>query len=103
MPPDTDTSRTTGHNVYRDGRVHVMAERCATCIFRPGNLMRLDRGRVADMAATAVQRESVIVCHATLNSDANAACRGYWDGYRWRVQALQLAERLNAVAWQGTL
>lgn len=27
------------HNAYRDGRVHVCRQMCATCVFRPGNLM----------------------------------------------------------------
>jgi len=88
------------HNVYRDGRVHVLAERCATCVFRPGNLMQLQPGRVRDMVDQAVADQSVIVCHATLDTDANACCRGFWDAHRDRVQALQVAERLGVVAYQ---
>lgn len=33
----------------RDGAVWVMSEKCATCIFRPGNLMHLNDGVVARM------------------------------------------------------
>ena len=87
------------HNVYRGGLVHVLARRCDTCVFRPGNLMHLQPGRVRDMVDQAVAKGSVIVCHATLGTDANACCRGFWDAHRDRVQALQVAERLDVVAY----
>lgn len=67
------------HNVYRNGRVHVMRSRCRTCIFRPDNPMRLQPGRVEQMIADADADESTIVCHSTLDTDENAACRGYFD------------------------
>lgn len=67
------------HNVFREVRVHVKAEKCATCIFRPGNLMRLEPGRVEDMVAQAKRAESVIVCHSTLATGKNAVCRGFFD------------------------
>ena len=35
--------------VYDKAGLHVMAEPCSTCIFKPGNLMRLSKGRVKDM------------------------------------------------------
>lgn len=34
---------------YRDGRVHVMSRKCSTCVFRPGNLMRLRPGRLKEL------------------------------------------------------
>ena len=40
---------TTG--VFRDGAVHVRAEQCTTCVFHPGNRMRLPPGRLAGMAS----------------------------------------------------
>lgn len=87
------------HNVYRDGKVHVLAEKCATCVFRPGNLMHLQPGRLTDLVEQAVAAGSGIVCHATLDTDTNALCRGFWAGHRDRVQALQVAERLDRVAY----
>lgn len=70
---------------------------CPTCIFRPGNLMHLNADRVKDMVDSALSADGAgsIVCHATLDLDRQAICRGFWDGYRERVQLLQLAERLN--------
>ena len=84
------------HNVYRDGRVHVQAELCSTCIFRPGNLMHLKSGRVRGMVDEAREHESAIVCHQTLDGD-NAVCRGFFE--RYPTQPLQIAERLGLVEW----
>jgi hypothetical protein len=82
------------HNIYRDGKVYVCAKECATCIFRPGNLMQLRAGRVRQMVDDAKADESTIVCHKTLTGD-NAVCRGFYD--RYPTQPLQIAERLGLV------
>lgn len=90
------------------GGVRVMAERCRTCIFRPGNLMHLEPGRVADMVATCRSYAVThgVVCHETLgvgDDDAGhsnvlapegqqAVCRGYADAYDPTI--LQLARRI---------
>ena len=84
------------HNVYRDGRVHVQADLCSTCVFRPGNLMSLKAGRVRDMVDEAREGDSAIVCHQTLEGD-NSVCRGFFD--RWATPPLQLAERLDMITW----
>lgn len=93
------------HNVYRDGKVHVMAEKCSTCIFRGGNLMHLESGRVKGMVEEAVAAESVIVCHQTLDAYGdnrdNAACRGYTDAYGDRVSTLRLAQALGIIEEVG--
>jgi hypothetical protein len=78
----------------RDG-VRVLAARCPTCIFRPGNLMRLERGRIADMVATCLRDDGHIPCHETLSLPKQAICRGFWDAYGQRVTIGQLAHRLN--------
>lgn len=64
--------------------VWVMAAKCATCIFRPGNLMYLEEGRVKEMVEASVENEAHIVCHDTLlyGHDSRlrpAVCRGYHD------------------------
>lgn len=83
-------------------RPRLMAEMCATCIFRPGNPMRLRRGRLADMVATTLQRDTFIVCHDTLpgmagNPDGrgpSAACRGFVDRYSTNI--IRIYTRLKA-------
>ncbi|WP_329318029.1 hypothetical protein [Streptomyces sp. NBC_01262] len=57
--------------------VRICARRCGTCIFRPGNLMRLEEGRVAEMIANAIAEEGHIVGHATLGTEAPAICAGF--------------------------
>ena len=83
------------HNVYRDGFVHVCREMCSTCIYRPGNLMQLRRGRVRSMVDEAVSDDGAIVCHQTLGTDANAVCRGFYDKHA--PSMLQIAARLDRV------
>jgi hypothetical protein len=84
------------HNTYRDGRIHVQAEMCSTCIFRPGNLMQLRSGRVREMVDEARGHESAIVCHQTLDGD-NAVCRGFFE--RYPTTPLQIAERIGLIEW----
>jgi hypothetical protein len=80
--------------IYRDGKVHVLSEKCATCIFRPGNLMELRPGRVRELVDGALEVDSAIVCHETLGR-ANAVCRGFYDRYKNHTLPLRLTQLLN--------
>jgi hypothetical protein len=89
--------------VYRDGRVHVQAAKCSTCIYRPGNLMRLDPGRKDRMEADAVKGGGVIPCHQTIEAYTGEAgresvCRGFFDVTK-HDGLLAAAERLGIVEW----
>jgi hypothetical protein len=68
---------------YRDGTVHVLAERCSTCVFRPGNLMSLAPGRLRDLLDSNLAADSALQCHQTLpeypNARPPAVCRGFFD------------------------
>jgi hypothetical protein len=88
--------------VYRDGRVHVLTEKCPTCVFHPGNRMDLQPGRLADLVRRNVAAGAGLTCHATLMSaeQPRAICRGFWDSYRHQVPLLQAAERLGIVTEQ---
>lgn len=91
------------HPVYRGGKVHVLAEKCASCIFRSvndGRIKGLAPGRVAGMVVEARNNESVIPCHLTIYTDEvkPAVCRGYFD-LPIKPAALQIAERLNLIEW----
>ncbi|MET9353584.1 hypothetical protein ABZY14_11365 [Streptomyces sp. NPDC006617] len=70
--------------------VRVCAHRCSTCIFRSGNLMHLEPGRVAGMVKKAVANEGHIVCHKTLGTDTPAICEGFANHPRGRVASLAL-------------
>lgn len=70
--------------------VRVCADRCTTCIFRPGNLMSLEPGRVASMLKEAVADEGHIVCHKTLGTKAPAICAGFATHPTGRMASLAL-------------
>jgi len=79
-----------------DGRVRIMRERCSTCIFRPGNRMSLQRGRVASMLADVRRDDSFVTCHKTLGTGKpGAICRGSSDAYESTLE--QVARRLGLV------
>lgn len=79
---------------FHDGKVHVHSRMCPTCIFRPGNLMHLEKGRVEQMVKQATEAESCIPCHQTLEGE-QAVCRGFFNKHR--TSPLQIAERLGFI------
>jgi hypothetical protein len=95
--PDDDTGHHLGVGDPVLGKSRLLSRQCATCIFKPGNLMRLHEGRLRDLVADTRAAESYIVCHSTLPHylypDAQPAiCRGFTD--RYSTQALQVIARL---------
>jgi len=85
--------------VYSDGKVHVMPDKCSTCIFRPGNLMTLEPGRVKNMVDGSIKGGGVIACHKTIHGqrEQEAVCRGFFDAYKDQVPGLRLAEHMNII------
>lgn len=76
----------------------MLAEQCATCIFRPGNPMHLDKGQLRAITEQARHADSFIVCHSTLPGLAPAgvgpaACRGFAD--RYDTNYLRVMRRLG--------
>jgi hypothetical protein len=87
-------------NVADHTGVRVMAERCPTCIFRPGNLMHLRRGQVKHMVAEVRKSEGCIPCHETLDDEVQAVCRGQFETAQ--TLPLQLAEALGKIVeWRS--
>lgn len=84
---------------YRGGRVHVLAEKCPTCVFWPGNRMHLHEGRLKDLVQQNVDADSALTCHSTLADGfakaPPAVCRGFYDAYD--TTPLQVARRLGLV------
>ena len=82
---------------FVDGKVHVRETRCETCIFRPGNLMDLEDGRVEQMVRDADKDDSCIPCHAHLynNADIEPVCRGYYE--RGSSMALRFAAAMGVI------
>lgn len=61
--------------------LRVCAHECSTCVFRPGNLMQLQPGRLAGMVRESLQADAAIVCHKTLDG-RRAVCRGFYNRHR---------------------
>ncbi|MDG4761401.1 hypothetical protein [Micromonospora sp. WMMD710] len=71
-----------------------LARECATCIFKPGNPMHLDPGRLKQMVTEARGDAGYIICHSTLPYAGSpvppAVCRGFADRYRtWQLQVME--------------
>ncbi|MCC9309098.1 hypothetical protein LN042_18760 [Kitasatospora sp. RB6PN24] len=84
------------------GEVRVLADLCTTCIFRPGNLMRLQPGRVRHMVRAALAAGGHIPCHSTLPGVAPAGtkaaiCRGFANAYGRQILALRIGAALGTI------
>lgn len=95
--PQTDYGRP--FNTYRDGKIHLLSEKCATCIFNP-HTRPVDGARVAGMVRDTMDAEgATVVCHHTLYNEKqeNAICRGWYDRFADRDNVLQLAKAMNVI------
>lgn len=79
--------------------MRVALEQCSTCIFRPGNLMHLNPGRLAEMVKDVRAKEGYVTCHDTLDLPLRqrVICRGSFD--RFKTQIIQMAERMGFIEW----
>ena len=78
----------------------LLAEKCSTCVFRPGNPMRLRPGRVKDMVDGALGEGGFITCHKTLSYGeypevGEAICRGFFDAHGPRSNIIRIYSRLG--------
>ncbi len=85
------------NNTFDGQFIHVLSERCKTCIFRPGNLMHLPPGRVSEMCDEAQENNGAIICHSTLDKEQQAVCKGFFD--RHPTIPLQVAVRLDRIKY----
>lgn len=85
---------------YRDGKVHVMAQKCSTCVFHPGNRMHLSPGRLKGMAENVQETGVPFSCHQTLSYasdeytdhyDGNALCAGAVEVYGDQSHVIRMA------------
>ena len=65
--------------------LRVLKEQCSTCIFRPGNLMHLNSGRLKDMTESVEASQTYVICHQTLDQPLGAVCRGSYDKVPTRI------------------
>lgn len=93
-PDPGDDDHLPFNAVGADG-VRVLAQPCGTCIFRADSA--ISRPRVEEMVQTACERDSAIICHATLDLAEQAVCRGFYARHAGDTAALRLATRLDWV------
>jgi hypothetical protein len=79
--------------------LRVCAEPCTTCVFRPGNLMHLNPGRLRGMIDASLAADSFITCHQTLTRETaeQAVCRGFYDRHRGDTLACRLGQLFGLV------
>jgi hypothetical protein len=90
------------HNIYRDGKVHVLSAECATCIFKPA-ARPVEGARVAGMVRDTMDEPgATVVCHSTLYKDGvhNAICRGWYDRLGDRDPVLGMARAMSMIQEQ---
>lgn len=85
------------NNIFRNGKIHVCEAMCSTCIFRPGNIMRLHPGRVAQMVRDATRTDTSIICHDTSYTKHQAVCHGFFTHHP--TTPLQIADRLGYIQY----
>lgn len=100
--PEEDDEEVPQDAMGPDG-LRVLTEKCSTCIFRPGNPMHLEPGRVRDMVDESLSGGGYITCHATLTYGANpdfgpAVCRGFYDAHGHRSNLIRIMGRLSGIA-----
>ena len=88
-------------DTYRDGKVHVVSERCNTCIFSPGKRF-VEGKRVAELVSeTKDEPGSTVTCHKTIYNDLdNAICRGWYDHFAKQDPILRLAKAMEIIEEQ---
>lgn len=90
---EQETERPPFNAVDPEHGLRICKDRCSTCIFRAGNLMDLSPGRVQEMVRESLERDSAIICHATLSGHEQAVCRGFFDAYD--TTPMKIARRLG--------
>lgn len=100
---------------FRDGKVHVMKERCTTCVFHPGNRMNLRPGRLKDMVEQTDDsaaclgpdhRRALFSCHQTLpyaeseyveHYGGAALCHGAVENYGHDSMTMRMAHAMGVI------
>ena len=80
-------------DIFRDGEVHVLADLCGSCIFKPHH-RPVEGQRVAELIrGTRDEDGATVPCHQTLygQTEQNAICRGWWDRFHDRDPILRMA------------
>jgi len=90
-------------DIYRDGKIHVLSEKCATCIFTKNRPLGVTGARVAGMVRdTKDDPGATIPCHSTLyrpGKEENAICKGWYDKFADADPMLLMANAMNVIEY----
>lgn len=84
-------------DTFRDGKVHVLSDKCAQCAFTPGRIVT--GGRVADIVRQTADVDGAhFICHkTTIAGDGDAICAGWYEHFGSRDPLLRLAECMGII------
>lgn len=99
---DDDEEEPEQRPIGADGKLRVLSDQCTTCVFRAGNLMHLNPGRLRDLIRQNLDADAALVCHQTLTYGDHpefgpALCRGFFDGYGQQVNLVRIMGRLGGI------
>jgi hypothetical protein len=88
--------------VGEDGKVRVLSDRCATCVFRPGARMGLSQDEFDHLISRTLDAEALLTCHSTFpytNPEFGrpAACAGFWAQHGAETAAGRTAQDVLGV------
>jgi hypothetical protein len=86
-------------DIFRDNRVHVLADLCSSCIFKPHH-RPVEGARVAELVRdTRDEAGATVPCHKTLygQTEHNAICAGWWQRFAHRDPILGMAIAMDIV------
>jgi hypothetical protein len=83
------------------GLPKVFDEQCSSCIFRPGNPMRLREGRLREVVEANLREGAALICHQTTYEQrpelGEVVCAGWFTRYGSRTNVIQIMARLAAL------
>lgn len=88
-------------DIYRDGKVHVLSDKCSTCIFTTNR--PVDGARVAGLVRdTKDEPGATVPCHATLyrpGKEENAVCAGWYERFADADPILSMAKAMDVIEY----
>lgn len=87
-------------DTFRDGKVHVMAEKCAQCLLSPQRIVPGQRA-ASIVKETTSQLGGHFICHrATISGEGDAICRAWFDRFGDDDPIIRLAKSMDIIEEQ---
>lgn len=83
-------------NVYRDGKIHVMAEQCDHCLLSPDRLVSGKRAAEI-IRETKDEPGATFICHKGTICGEDAICKAWYDKFATADPILRMAEAMGVI------